>query len=82
MSPFITSVIRTTVPYIVSAIVSFLTVNGVDVSDDTKVALASVLTTLLGNLYYIVVRKLELKYPEHRWGLLLGSESKPTYDSK
>jgi hypothetical protein len=77
MSNYVVSLIRTNVPYIVSAIVTFLATKGIDMGDDTKTALITFLTWLLGSIYYAAVRYLEKKNPQ--MGKLLGVASKPTY---
>lgn len=72
------SFIRTLVPYIVGAIVSFLATKGVNVPEDQQAEVIATLTVVLGQLYYIVVRWLETRI-NPRLGILLGKASAPTY---
>lgn len=77
MSDQITSYIRTFTPYAISALVSFLATKGLNVPTDLQDATTALLTVLLGTLYYIIVRKLESKWP--KLGILLGVASQPRY---
>jgi hypothetical protein len=76
----VTSWIRTGVPYIVSAAASWLIAKGIDVSPEASAAAVTALTLVIGNVYYVVVRKLEQKWPQYGW--LLGVAVQPTYQQK
>lgn len=77
MSDIKTSIIRTVVPYVVGAVVAFFASRGIDIDPDTKAAIGTLLTTLVGGLYYVAIRLLEKKLPKA--GLLLGSAKTPEY---
>jgi hypothetical protein len=77
MSDQLTSYIRTAVPFIIGAIVAWLTKKGVHVSDASVASATALLTFVFGMVYYVVVRWLEVRYP--KLGVLLGVPSKPTY---
>lgn len=77
MSDYLVSIIRTNIPYIVSALGSFLAIRGVELSDEAKTGLTAFLTWLIGTLYYAIVRHVEKNNPEA--GRLLGVASKPKY---
>jgi len=73
----LTSIIRTVVPYLVGWIVTLLATAGVDVSDELRNSLATLLAFLIGTVYYVVVRFLEKKWP--KLGFLLGVPTAPVY---
>lgn len=77
MSDQLTSYIRTLVPTLVGAIIAFLAEKGINVPIDIQTATTALLTALFAVLYYIIVRKLESKWP--KLGVLLGVPSAPTY---
>jgi hypothetical protein len=77
MSNFVTSWIRTNVPFIVSGLVTWLMTVGLQVPADVQASIVVVATWLLGSLYYALVRWAETKWP---WiGNLLGVASQPKY---
>ena len=80
MSDQITSYIRTFVPIVIGAVVSYFATKGFNVPLDLQVAATAFLTVLISTVYYIIVRKLESKYPN--LGILLGVPSAPTYPPK
>lgn len=77
MSDFVTSLVRTYVPIIVGAVVSFLATKGINVEPEAAAGLTAFLTAVISGAYYLVVRLLESKYPA--FGKLLGSSKKPEY---
>lgn len=80
MSNQITSYIRTAVPLLIGSIVAWLSRKGVHASD-AQVAFATAgLTFIVGMVYYIIVRKLEARWP--KLGVLLGVPTKPVYGAK
>lgn len=78
MNNFVTSQIRTIVPIIVGALVSWLITLGIELDADSQTGLVVFLTGLLQAVYYFIARLLEKKYPSIG-GFLLGSQSKPVY---
>lgn len=74
-SGYVTSVIRTAVPYLIGLIVSWLISLGLPAS--VKDAATAILTFVIGTIYYLGVRALEKKWPKLGW--LLGSPTAPTY---
>lgn len=77
MSNFVTSLIRTYVPIIVGAIISFLTAKGIEIDESSIAGLTAFMTALFSGVYYLVVRLLEKKYPQV--GILLGRVKTPDY---
>jgi hypothetical protein len=77
MSDQITSYIRTVVPYAIGAIVAWLAAKGINVPEDLIAPTTALITAAAGTLYYIVVRKLEQKWP--KLGVLLGVAKTPEY---
>jgi hypothetical protein len=73
----LTSIIRTAVPYLVGLIVSAFTFAGVTVSDELRASLVSLVTFVIGTVYYVGVRFLEKKWP--KIGVLLGVPTPPVY---
>lgn len=80
MSDQITSYIRTTVPIVVGALVAWLAAKGINVPADLVAPTTALITALAGTLYYVIVRKLETKWP--KLGLLLGVAKVPVYKEK
>lgn len=77
MNNFIISQIRTFVPIIVGALISWLLTVGIAIDSDTQAGLIVALTGVIQALYYFIVRLLEKKWPQV--GVLLGIASKPVY---
>jgi hypothetical protein len=77
MSDQIVSYIRTIVPALVGALVAWLIAQGINIPDNIVEPTTALLTALSAALYYIIVRKLESKYP--KLGVLLGVAKKPVY---
>lgn len=78
MNNFIISQIRTIVPILVGALISFLATVGLQLDTDTQASLVIALTGLLQALYYFLARLLEQKFPK-LGGVLLGSTATPKY---
>ncbi len=77
MNDTITSLIRTYVPIVVGALISWLITLGVEVSAEAQTGLVVALTGIVTAAYYTIVRALEKKVP---WlGVLLGSAKQPEY---
>lgn len=76
-SNFIPSLIRTWVPIVVGALVSWLVTLGVDVSGEAVAGFVLFVTVVLQGAYYAVVRWLEKRFPKLGW--LLGSLKQPQY---
>lgn len=72
--------IRTGVPYAVGALATWLITLGVELSPEATAGLITFLTFLLGNIYYLVARKLEQRWPQ--LGFLLGVPAQPQYEDK
>ena len=79
MSDQIISYIRTTVPIIIGALVAWLALRGINVPTGLVEPTTALITALAGTLYYIIVRKLEQKWP--KLGVLLGVAKSPEYKS-
>lgn len=71
------SVIRTGVPLLVGAAVSFAAAKGIHVSPDTEAQLVVLLGAAAGGVYHWLVRLLEERWP--RCGWLLGMAKTPDY---
>lgn len=70
------SLIRTWVPLLVSFLAAWLVSKGVQVDDESRTLLVSGVGSLVGGVYYLVVRLLERKFA---WAtVLLGSNQQPT----
>ena len=69
------SIIRTTVPQIVGALIIWASRLGVELD---SAALTAVVTPFVGAAYYAVVRLLE-EYVGPVWGILLGAKGAPAY---
>ena len=78
MNNFVTSLIRTYVPIVVGAIVSFLVTSGIEIDANAQLGLVTFLTAVLQGAYYLAARLLEKQWPSIG-GLLLGSSKKPEY---
>lgn len=79
-----TSIIRTVTAYIVGWLLSFSAVQAIGLGADqlTWLVLAAItgLSTVLGSLYYALMRKLEERWP---WfGYLLGRKGAPVYQAR
>lgn len=70
-----TSIVRTVVPLIVGALISWAAKAGLELDDG---AIASALTVIVTTVYYAVVRVLEARIAP-AWGWLLGVAKVPTY---
>lgn len=79
MQDLVTSFVRTVVPYVVGAVVAWLTQKGVHVSDSSVATTTAVITFLVGTGYYTLVRTLEHRWP--KLGYFLGVPAKPTYNA-
>ena len=77
MTNFVTSLIRTYVPIIAGALISWLATAGLAIEADAQAGLIVFLTAVLQGGYYLAARLLERKFPQ--FGLLLGSAQKPVY---
>jgi uncharacterized membrane protein YfcA len=77
MSDQITSYIRTIVPIAVGALVAYLVGKGINIPTEIIEPTTALLTALTAALYYIIVRKLEQKWPQ--LGVLLGVAKAPEY---
>lgn len=77
MQDLVTSFIRTAVPYVVGAVVAWLTQKGVHVPDSAVASATSAVTFVVGTSYYVLVRALEHRWP--KFGYFLGVPVKPTY---
>lgn len=77
MGDLATSFIRTLVPMIVGAIVSFLASKSITLDATAAANLATFIGLAVSGLYYIIVRIVELKFPQ--FGILLGKAKKPEY---
>lgn len=77
MSDMFTSIIRTWVPTMVGAVLSWLAVQGVELDAGTEQSLVIGLTGALTAVYYALARFLEQRFS---WaGYLLGSKKQPSY---
>ncbi|WP_428957929.1 hypothetical protein [Streptomyces sp. cg35] len=74
------AIVRTVVPMIVGAALSFLATHNIHVDTTTEHALNLGLTGALGAAYYVVAYALESRWP--LMGYLLGSNARPTYAGK
>jgi hypothetical protein len=72
------SLIRTWVPILVGAGVSWLFVHGVVVDTNVQAAAVVMLTAAIQGGYYLTVRLLEKKWPN--FGVLLGRRTPPEYE--
>lgn len=72
------SLIRTYVPVIAGAIISWLVSIGINLGAEANVALVTFLTAALTALYYTVARLLEKRWPV-LGRILLGSSRVPEY---
>lgn len=82
MSDFVIAQIRTYVPMLVGAVVSWLVAVSVldpASSASAQAGLTSFLTALFGGLYYFLVRWAAEKWPSV--GILLGVNKAPEYQS-
>lgn len=72
--------VRTVVPTIVGAVLSFLATHDIQVDSTTENALSIALTGVLGGAYWLVADALQSRWPLA--GLLLGSTARPTYTGR
>jgi len=77
MSNFIISQIRTYVPILVGAVISYFATIGINIDTESQTGAVIALTGLLQAVYYFVARIVEKKYPQA--GALLGVAAKPVY---
>jgi len=78
MSDTLVSLIRTYVPVVVGAFVSWLLTLGIEIDAAAQTGLVTGLTAVVTAAYYTIVRLLEKRWP---WfGVLLGTTKQPTYD--
>lgn len=75
MNPFAASLIRTIVPIVAGAVISWLALVNLDIDTEGQAALASLLTAALTGAYYLVIRIIETKVPQVGW--LLGLAKTP-----
>lgn len=78
LSNFVISLIRTYVPALVGAAISWLALRGVEVTDDMRLLSVTMLTGLAMAAYYTIARTIETKWPI-LGRILLGSKQAPTY---
>ncbi|WP_378144826.1 hypothetical protein ACFJGV_15215 [Cnuibacter sp. UC19_7] len=71
------SIVRTIVPLVVGAVVSYLVSKGVTLDEQFEPLLGTALTVAFSGLYYIAVRLLET-YVTPKLGWLLGLAKTPT----
>ena len=77
MNDYIIGHIRTWVPIVVGALISFLVTLGLEINPETQTALIIALTGLIQAVYYALVRALAEKWP---WvGSFLGVNKAPEY---
>lgn len=72
------SLVRTFVPIIVGAVISFFVTSGIELDPEFEGALFLVVTAVLQGVYYLAVRLFEL-YVSPKFGWLLGLAKKPVY---
>jgi hypothetical protein len=74
----ITGYIRTVVPYAIGAFLTWLlSISGLDFTGELQVALIVFPVTVVTNVYYLLIRLLEVRFP---WvGLFLGIPKTPDY---
>lgn len=77
-SNFVTSLIRTYVPIIAGALISYLLSKGIDLDEGARTGLVTFLTALSQGLYYLLVRLFE-KYVSPQFGWLLGQAKQVKY---
>jgi hypothetical protein len=78
MNDLVTSWIRSVVPMIVGAALSWIALRtGIVIDEASQAGLVTAFTGLLSGLYYILVRWLETKFPQVGW--LLGLPKQPGY---
>lgn len=77
MNNFVRSLIRTGVPYIVGALLSWLAAQGIPIPPEGEAGLIAFLTVLFGGVYHLVIRALESRWPS--LGIFLGATGSPSY---
>lgn len=75
MNPFAASLIRTIVPVVAGAVISWLALVNLNIDTGGQSALVSLLTAALTGGYYLVVRLIETRVPQVGW--LLGLAKTP-----
>lgn len=80
MTTFVISLIRSNVPIVVGALLTWLVSLGIVVPEEGKVGLILFLVAFLSGFYYLIVRLLEERYPQI--GILLGFAKSPDSYSK
>lgn len=70
-------VIRTTVPYVIAFLVTWLGSRGIHLPSDIQAQLATLITVAIGSVWYGVARQLEKINPAFGW--LLGAPGAPLY---
>jgi hypothetical protein len=77
MSNYVISHIRTVVPIVVGALISWLTTLGIDIDPETQMGLILGMTGLFQAAWYAVIRALAQRWP---WfGVFLGVNKAPEY---
>lgn len=74
------AIVRTIVPVIAGAILSFFATRGIHFDTVFGDSLTYVLTAVITALYYVVLLALESRWPVA--GILLGSTARPTYEGR
>ena len=77
LGSYVTSIIRTGVPYLVGFLVTWLIRQGWVSDSSVAQPLTELLTFVIGTAYYLVVRALETVVPGLGW--LLGVPAQPVY---
>lgn len=78
MKALVDSVIRTFVPIIVGAVLSWFVTAEIPLDPEFEIALTVAVTALLTALYYVAVRLFET-YVSPKFGWLLGMAKAPEY---
>lgn len=79
MSDYLVSLVRTWVPTVVGAVISWLATLGLELGAEAEVGLVTFLTALCIAVYYALVRALETRWPA--LGRLLGAKRAPVYEA-
>ncbi len=78
MNNYVSSVVRTWVPLGVGALITWLSANlGFVIDESSQVGLTVGFTAFVVGLYYAIIRKLEVSFPQIGW--LLGLAKAPGY---
>jgi hypothetical protein len=78
MKALFDSLVRTVVPLIVGAVISFFVTRGVPLDPEFESTLTIALTAAFTGVYYIAVRLFEV-YVSPKFGWLLGLAKQPEY---